>query len=511
MKKTHYHQHDILIIGSGLAGLTAALQLADNHQVALLSKDDIISGASQYAQGGIAAAKSSDLHCHIADTLASGANTNNRNIVKTILKQGTWAIDWLQRQGVVFSSDGDQPCLHQEAGHSERRIYHIADHTGKAIINALAAKVQQHPNIRFFSHHIAIDLVTKGQKCMGAYCYNESMDRVDVFQATHTILATGGASKVYLYTSNPNTASGDGIAMALRAGVHIKALEFNQFHPTCLYHPHAGSFLITEALRGEGGKLRLPNGNRFMQHHHPDAELATRDTVARAIDHEMKRHGIPCVFLDMTHRDADWLRETFPTVYQTCQKFNIDIANEPIPVVPAAHYTCGGIETNEYGLTNLDNLYAIGEVAHTGLHGANRLASNSLLECVVMGNQVSQWIKQQPKLPALVETIQPWDASQVKPSDQGVVVQHCWDACRRLMWDYVGIVRSNQRLDHAHKIILLLEQEIDDYYRKFLVNRALIECRNIIVVAKHIIAAAKAQSQNTGLHYNLDLVANHPS
>jgi L-aspartate oxidase len=498
---------DVLIIGSGLAGLTAALTLPKNLNIVIISKTQLCSGASKYAQGGIAAAQNNKASQdqHIDDTLKAGAHTNHPNHTQSILAQGQASIQWLQQQGIHFDTHDHNYSLHQEGGHSVRRIYHIADHTGLAIAQQLSSNVQQAPHIQTLCQHIAIDLITHNNQCLGAHCYVEDLDIIHTYQAKHVILATGGASKIYLYSSNPETASGDGIAMAHRAGAATLDLAFNQFHPTCLYHPNAGSFLITEAIRGEGGHLLTPQGQRFMEKYHPSGELAPRDIVARAIDHEIKRLGSACMWLDISHRDSDWLKQAFPTIYQKCLTCDIDITQQPIPIVPAAHYTCGGVKTDLNGQTSIKNLFAIGEVAHTGLHGANRLASNSLLECVVMAQHAAQAISKQANIPMPHQAISPWDESKVRHSDQAVVVKHCWDACRRLMWDYVGIVRSDERLAHAKQTMTLLNHEIEQYYQRFRVDRHLIECRNLICVAQQIIRACQNQTQNIGLHYNVDL------
>ncbi len=500
------HQSDILIIGSGIAGLSAALCLADKHHVHILSKNKLCSGASAWAQGGIAASTHHEdaLAKHKQDTLTAGANINDKEAVDTIINDSLACINWLKSQGVLFEHDESGPKLRQEGGHSERRIYYVADHTGRAIAQALIAKVLAHPNITYFEYTTAIDLILEDRRCVGTYGYRENDDVVDVFTAQHTIIATGGASKVYLYNSNPDIASGDGIAMAERAGVATEGMAFNQFHPTCLYHPQAKSFLISEALRGEGAKLELPDGSSFMHKFHADGELAPRDIVARAIDFELKRLGTPCVYLNISHRDPQWVKTQFPTIYQTCLSYQIDITKQPIPVVPAAHYTCGGIKTDLNGKTSLDGLYAIGEVAHTGLHGANRLASNSLLECVAMARQVGKHIAS-ASFVTLPRIIKPWDDSKVAASDQKVVVSHCWHSCRMIMWDYVGIVRSHERLARAAHSMAFLGMEINNYYRRFRVNRALIECRNLVMVAQNIIESAQKQSKNVGLHYNTDL------
>ncbi len=501
MKQDDKH---VIIIGTGLAGLTCAICLAEEYKITLLSKNTCGDGASIYAQGGIAASK--ECHQaqsrHIQDTLIAGCHHNNPSHVKAIIQSSHKAIEWLQAQEVVFDQSGDTPSLHQEGGHQERRIYHIEDTTGAKIIDKLRKKVQKNSRITLLENHIAIDLIKEENQVIGVSVLNENSSNIHTLYANSVCLATGGASKVYLYASNPETASGDGLAMALRAGAKTSDLAFNQFHPTCLYHPKARSFLITEAMRGEGATLKLPDGSRFMHRFHPDADLAPRDTVARAIDFEIKRLGIKHVYLDISHRESDWIKQAFPNIYATCFALGIDITQEAIPVVPAAHYTCGGITTDIYGRTSLHNLYAIGEVACTGLHGANRLASNSLLECIVMARNAANDI--------LKHMVDKQNKTNERLSNkpalhQGVIVQHTWEACRNLMWNYVGIVRSDERLRYAQETISLLEKEINQTFCRYQANRALIECRNLIAVAKAIVQAAQEQTSNKGLHYNEDL------
>jgi L-aspartate oxidase len=511
---------DVLVIGSGAAGLRLALELADHCRVAVLAKGPITEGSSLYAQGGISAVldPSDSIDSHVADTLDAGAGLCHEDAVRFTVERGPDAVRWLIDHGVPFtrehagygSDGGDHFHLTREGGHSHRRVIHAADATGAAIETSLVACARAHPNITLYERHIAVDLITTAKlgrsgpnRCVGAYVLDRSRG-VDVFRARFVVLATGGASKVYLYTSNPDTASGDGIAMAWRAGCRIANMEFNQFHPTCLYHPHAKSFLITEAVRGEGGLLKLPNGERFMHKFDPRAELAPRDIVARAIDHEMKRLGAECVYLDISHKPAEFIQEHFPTVYARCLEFGYDMTRQPIPVVPAAHYTCGGVTTDLHGRTDIDGLYAIGETAHTGLHGANRMASNSLLECLVFAQSAGQdiiaklaGIGTPPALPA-------WDESRVTDSDEEVVVSHNWDELRRFMWDYVGIVRSNKRLERALRRVLLLQHEIHEYYSNFRVTNDLIELRNLVQVAELIIRSAQSRKESRGLHYTLD-------
>ncbi|PTQ76866.1 L-aspartate oxidase [Nitrosomonas oligotropha] len=508
---------DTLIIGSGLAGFTLALHLAQHKKICIVTKLSADSGASSWAQGGIAAALSDNdsPSQHVQDTLIAGAGLCDKEITQYITENAANAIHWLIDQGVIFTSDKTSETgyhLTKEGGHSIRRIIHSGDATGKAVQQALIQKIQTHPNILVLEHHIAIDLITSDKlsdyahtqhkRCFGAYILDKKQDKVLTFTAQNTVLATGGASKVYLYTTNPDTATGDGIAMGWRAGCRVANMEFIQFHPTCLYHPHAKSFLISEAVRGEGGLLKLPNGERFMQRHDQRAELAPRDIVARAIDFEMKKRGLDCVYLDISHKPADFLKEHFPTIYARCLELGIDITREPIPVVPAAHYTCGGVVTDKHGKTDLDNLYAIGETAHTGLHGANRLASNSLLECLVLAQAAGIDIANQPMngLPKLPD----WDESRVTDADEEIVIAHNWDELRRFMWNYVGIVRTTKRLQRAQHRIALLREEIDEYYTNFRVTSDLLELRNLVDSADLIVRCAMLRHESRGLHYSKD-------
>ena len=508
---------DVLVIGSGAAGLRLALELADHCQVAVLAKGQLTEGSSMYAQGGISAVLDPDdsVDAHVADTLDAGAGLCHPDVVRFTAERGPAAVRWLIEQGVTFTREGDaQYHLTREGGHSHRRVIHAADATGAAIETSLVAAARAHPNLQLCERHIAIDLITTGKlglpgpnRCVGAYVLDRAADHVRLFSARCVVLATGGASKVYLYTSNPDTASGDGIAMAWRAGCRVANLEFNQFHPTCLYHPHAKSFLITEAVRGEGGKLLLPNGKRFMHQFDERGELAPRDIVARAIDHEMKRLGAECVYLDISHKPADFIKEHFPTVYARCLEFGYDMTKQPIPVVPAAHYTCGGVMTDLRGHTDIDCLYAIGETAHTGLHGANRMASNSLLECLVFAQAAGSDIRARLADIEPVPALPAWDESRVTDSDEEVVVSHNWDELRRFMWDYVGIVRTNKRLERALRRALLLQHEIHEYYSNFRVSNDLIELRNLVQVAELIIRSAQQRKESRGLHYTLDYPA----
>lgn len=513
------HQHDVLIIGGGAAGLSLALRLTDQCTVAIITKGPSKDGSTYYAQGGVSAVLSAQdsLQSHINDTLNVGGNLSNKEAIKFTVEHGPENIRWMQELGVPFSSDtfksGNRELhLTREGGHTHRRVVHAADATGKAISDTLENHARQHNNIAFFEHHIAVDLITTEKQglsatsnsCIGAYVLNKNSDRVETFAARFVVLATGGASKVYLYTSNPDGSTGDGIAMAWRAGCSVSNMEFNQFHPTCLYHPEAKSFLISEAIRGEGGKLLLPNGKRFMHKFDGRGELAPRDIVARAIDHEMKRLGIPCIYLDISHRSFAFIASHFPTIHKRCLKYGIDITKEPIPVVPAAHYTCGGVNTDLNGQTDINHLYAIGETAHTGLHGSNRMASNSLLECLVFAQSAAKDIVSKLSSIHTSHNISNWDESRVTDSDEEVVISHNWDELRRFMWDYVGIVRTNKRLERAKHRASLLQREIDDYYSNFRISSDLIELRNLTLVADLIIRSAMLRKESRGLHYSLD-------
>jgi L-aspartate oxidase len=518
---------DVLIIGSGAAGLTLALSLADGTRVTVLSKSEISSGCTLYAQGGIAAVASppDSVDSHVEDTLNAGAGLSHPDVVRFVSQQSQPAIGDLINYGVPFSrrirEDGEGGYhLTKEGGHSHRRVYHTADATGRAIEMTLLEQCQRHANIELVPHAIAIDLITEQKlgrnlqqqhdRVLGAFALHKQSGHVVVYRARSVILATGGASKVYLYTSNPDISTGDGIAMAWRAGCRVANLEFNQFHPTCLFHPKAKSFLITEAIRGEGGVLRLPNGERFMERFDKRAELAPRDIVARAIDYEMKRLGAECVYLDISHKSAEFITQHFPTVYKRCLKFGFDITKEPIPVVPAAHYTCGGVMTDLNGETDIENLFAIGEVSFTGLHGANRLASNSLLECIVFGRAAAKTISSRLNTIPMPELLPEWDESRVTDSDEEVVVSHNWEELRHFMWDYVGIVRTNKRLQRAKRRIELLATEVDEYYSQFQVSSDLIELRNLVQVADLIIQSAMYRKESRGLHFTLDYPESAP-
>ena len=504
-------ESDVLVIGTGAAGLSLALRLADDYRISLISKGPLKEGSTLYAQGGVAAVMASDdsVESHINDTLNAGAGLCDPAVVRYTVEHGAENIQWLLDQGIHFTTDQDKHALHltREGGHSHRRVIHATDATGQAIETTLEQKV---PNIAIYENHIAVDLITAAklghpvQRCLGAYILDRDTNQVEVFRATQVVLATGGASKVYLYTSNPDTSTGDGIAMAWRAGCRVANMEFNQFHPTCLYHPKAKSFLITEAVRGEGGRLLLADGTRFMPQFDPRGELAPRDIVARAIDHEMKRRGDDCVYLDISHKPAAFITEHFPNVHRRCLEFGFDMTKEPIPVVPAAHYTCGGVMTDIHGHTDLPGLYAIGETAFTGLHGANRMASNSLLECLVFAQAASEHIRHGKHGNPVDIAIPEWDISKVTDSDEEVVVSHNWDELRRFMWDYVGIVRTNKRLQRAGRRVQLLLTEIEEYYGNFIITNDLLELRNLTTVADLIIRSAMARKESRGLHYTLD-------
>jgi len=514
-------QFDVLILGAGAAGLTAALTLAPKARVAVVSKGPLASGSTKWAQGGIAAVLSEGdtIDSHIEDTLTAGAGLCRPDTVRFVVERGRQAIERLIALGVEFTrggpaEDGYDYHLTREGGHSVRRVIHVADATGRAVQDALERRARAEPNITIIENAMAVDLITDrhlahgdvegGDRCHGAYLLDLDRSGVEVVTATATVLATGGASRVYLYSSNPDAATGDGIALAWRAGCRVANLEFNQFHPTCLYHPGAKTLLVTEAMRGEGAVLKLPTGERFMDRYDERGELAPRDVVARAIDHEMKRRGLDHVLLDISHHDPDFVISHFPTIYRRLKRLGIDITEQPVPVVPAAHYTCGGVMADLAGRSDLDGLYAAGEVSHTGLHGANRMASNSLLECLVFGQAAAEDIL--ARLPDLEPPGCPraWDESRVTDSDEEVVVTHNWAELRRFMWDYVGIVRTDKRLARAKHRVDLLLGEIEEYYGNFRVSKNLLELRNITEVADLMVRSAQARKESRGLHYTAD-------
>ncbi len=507
------HNFDVLILGSGAAGLTLAARLNNSLKIAVIAKDEIGENSTNYAQGGIAAVLEANdsFAAHVQDTIIAGAGLCETEAVKFTVENAPESINWLIEQGISFTrnqtDEGYTYHLTREGGHSHRRIIHSADSTGKDLQKTLIETVRSKPNIAIFEHHIGVDLFTGSNGCEGAYIYNIIEDRVEAFSAKFTVLATGGASRVYLYSSNPSVSSGDGIAMGFRAGCAVENMEFNQFHPTCLYNPQAGSFLITEAMRGEGARLLLPDGTRFMPKFDERAELAPRDIVARAIDFEMKRLGIRHVWLDISHKPAGFIQSHFPGIYQKCMEFGIDITSEPIPVVPAAHYTCGGLKIDLNGQTNVARLYAIGETSCSGLHGANRLASNSLLECLVFAASAARHINARCNETDKACEVPEWDDSRVEQAREEVLLLHNWEEIRRVMWNYVGIVRSDERLKRARSRIELLKAEIQEFYARHRVNRNFIELRHLIVVAELIVMSASKRKQSVGLHYNVDYPA----
>ena len=512
------HSCDVLIIGSGAAGLSLALRLADQHQVIVLSKGPVTEGSTFYAQGGIAAVfdETDSIDSHVEDTLIAGAGICDRHAVEFVASNARSCVQWLIDQGVLFDThvqpNGEESYhLTREGGHSHRRILHAADATGREVQSTLVSKAQNHPNIRVLERSNAVDLIVSDKiglpgtrRVVGAWVWNRNKETVETCHAKAVVLATGGASKVYQYTTNPDISSGDGIAMAWRAGCRVANLEFNQFHPTALYHPQARNFLLTEALRGEGAYLKRPDGTRFMPDFDERGELAPRDIVARAIDHEMKRLGADCMFLDSSNKPADFIREHFPMIYEKLLGLGIDLTQEPVPIVPAAHYTCGGVMVDDHGRTDVEGLYAIGEVSYTGLHGANRMASNSLLECLVYGWSAAEDITRRMPDAHGVSTLPPWDESRVENPDERVVIQHNWHELRLFMWDYVGIVRTTKRLERALRRITMLQQEIDEYYAHFRVSNNLLELRNLVQVAELIVRCAMMRKESRGLHFTLD-------
>nr|ABP65259.1 mutant quinolinate synthetase B [Shigella boydii] len=512
------HSCDVLIIGSGAAGLSLALRLADQHQVIVLSKGPVTEGSTFYAQGGIAAVfdETDSIDSHVEDTLIAGAGICDRHAVEFVASNARSCVQWLIDQGVLFDThvqpNGEESYhLTREGGHSHRRILHAADATGREVQSTLVSKAQNHPNIRVLERSNAVDLIVSDKiglpgtrRVVGAWVWNRNKETVETCHAKAVVLATGGASKVYQYTTNPDISSGDGIDMAWRAGCQVANLEFNQFHPTALYHPQARNFLLTEALRGEGAYLKRPDGTRFMPDFDERGELAPRDIVARAIDHEMKRLGADCMFLDISHKPADFIRQHFPMIYEKLLGLGIDLTQEPVPIVPAAHYTCGGVMVDDHGRTDVEGLYAIGEVSYTGLHGANRMASNSLLECLVYGWSAAEDITRRMPDAHGVSTLPPWDESRVENPDERVVIQHNWHELRLFMWDYVGIVRTTKRLERALRRINMLQQEIDEYYAHFRVSNNLLELRNLVQVAELIVRCAMMRKESRGLHFTLD-------
>ena len=518
MTSSSEYSCDVLIIGSGAAGLTLALRLAEKHQVTVLSKGPVNEGSTLYAQGGIAAVfdETDSIESHVEDTLIAGGGLCDREAVSFIASNARHCVQWLIDHGMLFDRENPEAAearyhLTREGGHSHRRILHSADATGRAVETTLVSQALSHPNIRIIERSNAVDLIVSDKiglagerRVVGVYIWNRKREKVETCRARAVVLATGGAAKVYQYTTNPDVASGDGIAMAWRAGCRVANLEFNQFHPTCLFHPDARNFLLTEALRGEGAILRRPDGSRFMPDFDERAELAPRDIVARAIDHEMKRLGADCMFLDISHKPAEFIRAHFPMIDEKLQTLGFDLTKDAIPIVPAAHYTCGGVMVDRQGRTDITGLYAIGEVSYTGLHGANRLASNSLLECLVYGWSAAEDINLHLQEAAMPENLPQWDESRVDDSDERVVIQHNWHELRLLMWDYVGIVRTTKRLERARRRLTMLQQEIDEYYANFRISNNLLELRNLVQVAELIVRCAMERKESRGLHFTLD-------
>jgi L-aspartate oxidase len=509
-------RHDYVVIGSGIAGLTFALTVAESGSVAIVTKREREEAATSYAQGGIAAVvgEADSFESHMQDTIAAGKGLCHEAVVREIVSEGPDHIRRLIDWGVSFTAGGHWPFdLTKEGGHSHRRVLHAGDFTGREIERALLTALSRHPNVTFYEHHIAINLITtrkidrraRENRCVGVYVLNIKTGEVITISGKSVTLATGGAGKVYLYTSNPDISSGDGIAMAYRAGARVANLEFVQFHPTCLFHPKAKSFLISESLRGEGARLKLLDGREFMKDYDPRGDLATRDIAARAIDAELKKRGDEHVLLDATHLGTDFLRSRFPNIYETCMEFGINITKEPIPVVPAAHYFCGGVACGPGGMTNIDGLFVCGETAFTGLHGANRLASNSLLEAVVTASHAARSARERcERVKVAIPKIPPWNPGRAVHSDEEIVITQNWDEIRRMMWNYVGIVRSDKRLARAMRRIRLLQEEIYEYYWRYRVTSDLIELRNIALVSSLVIRCAMLRKESRGLHYNID-------
>lgn len=509
---------DVLVIGSGAAGLSVALRLAQHHNVIVLSKGPMSEGSTFYAQGGIAAVfdETDSVESHVEDTLIAGAGIVERHAAEFVASNARQCVQWLIDQGVAFDTQVDSAGsesyhLTREGGHSHRRILHAADATGKEVENTLVSKALNHPNIHILERSNAVDLIVSDKiglpgtrRVVGAWIWNRNKEAVETCHAKAVVLATGGASKVYQYTTNPDISSGDGIAMAWRAGCRVANLEFNQFHPTALFHPQARNFLLTEALRGEGAHLKRPDGTRFMPDFDERGELAPRDVVARAIDHEMKRLGVDCMYLDISHKPEAFVRQHFPMIYEKLLGLGIDLTKDQVPIVPAAHYTCGGVMVDEHGRADIDGLYAIGEVSYTGLHGANRMASNSLLECLVYGWSAAEDLKRRLPMTRHTPSLPAWDESRVDDADERVIIQHNWHELRLFMWDYVGIVRTTKRLERALRRITLLQQEIDEYYANFRVSNNLLELRNLVQVAELIVRCAMERKESRGLHYTVD-------
>ena len=506
---------DVLIVGSGLSGLTAALMLPDDIKITLITKGKINQCSTSWAQGGIAAvlASTDSFKKHLNDTIHNGQGLVNKDVAMDIIKEAPSCIQWLINNDIQFTKTKNKINLTLEGGHSERRIAYIEDKTGLVIHNKLSDILKSKKNIKIIEECQIIDLIveknnaTKRKECLGAYIYQKRVNKILTIHSKYLIMCTGGASKIYQFTSNPNTSTGDGVALAWRAGCTISNMEFIQFHPTCLYHPSIKSFLISESLRGEGGKLLTPDGNTFMEKYDNRKELASRDIVARAIDNEMKTHGYSNVFLDISNKSASFIKKRFPLIYDKCLSVGIDITKEKIPVVPASHYTCGGVKTDVTGKTEIDNFFVIGESAHTGFHGANRLASNSLLECLVMSKKCTELlikdITNNKKIQEL-NKLPTWDDSSVSESNENIVISHNWDELRKIMWNYVGIVRSNKRLKRAQERLEIIEREVNEYYYKYKISSDLLELRNIIQVSNLIIKSALKRKESRGLHYSLD-------